>query len=148
MIAEVEYQKLASLTDLEATLGQGHSGSRALRRALAAHQPQLARVRSPLEEQFLYFCEEHHIPIPLFNHKICGLTVDALWLEAKLIVELDSRAAHAVPARMEEDRRCDLILRAAGFDAIWRYTAMRLTDSPSLIAAELRARLGTHSVVR
>jgi len=93
MIAEAEYRKLATLRELERALAQGRPGTRALRRALAAHQPQLARVRSPLEERFLYFCEEHHIPLPLFNQEICGFTVDAVWLGVKPRSSSSSTAA-------------------------------------------------------
>jgi len=140
LVAEVEFRGLASIDDLHGALTRGHPGSRALRRALAAHQPQLARTRSPLEERFVYFCEQHRIPVPLFNKTVCGFEVDAVWYDARLIVELDGRDAHAPTARMENDRHRDLVLRTAGFD-VWRYTWRQLDVGPTLIAAELRKRI-------
>jgi hypothetical protein len=142
LVAEVEFKRRATVDELTAICTRGHRGSRALRRALARHQPQLARARSPLEVEFVEFCEGHGITMPLLNEEVCGFTVDAVWPQAQLIVELDSRAAHSTPERMEEDRRRDLVLRGAGFD-IWRYTRRQLRESEAPVAAEIRARVGS-----
>jgi hypothetical protein len=139
LLAEVEFQGLASLEEVEAAATRGHPGSAALRRALTAHRPELARARTPLEERFVELCECYDIPMPRLNEELCGFVVDAVWLDG-LVVELDGRAGHATGARMEADRRRDLALRAAGFD-VWRYTWSQLTDSASLIADEVKRRL-------
>jgi hypothetical protein len=141
MLAEVEFRRLATLDELAAGLRRGHPGSGALRHAIAAHRPELAKTRSRLEERFVELCERYAIPMPLLNQELCGFVVDAAWLEAGLVVELDGRAGHAPAARMESDRRRDLALRAAGFD-VWRYTWRQLSDSAPLIAEELSGRVG------
>jgi hypothetical protein len=140
LLAEVEFHGLAGLDEIEAARTRGHPGSAALRRALAAHRPEFAETRTPLEERFVELCERYDIPMPQINEDVCGFTVDAVWLDVGLVVELDGRAGHATAARMESDRRRDLALRAAGFD-VWRYTWGQLGDSASLIAAEVKRRL-------
>lgn len=140
LLAEVEFHGLASLEDIEAALVRGHPGSAALRRALAAHRPELAKARTSLEERFVELCEQYDIPMPLLNEEVCGFVVDAVWLDERLIVELDGRAGHATAARVESDRRRDFALRAAGFD-VWRFTWSQLADSASLIAEQVKRRL-------
>lgn len=137
--AEVEYRGLADLNDLEAACRRGRPGSAALRRALRAHRPELAHTRSVLEERWVALCEDHGIPMPELNAAVCGLTVDALWRAQAVIVELDGAAAHSTPARMEADRRRDLILRQAGY-VVHRYTWAQLRrDAPAVAADVLRA---------
>lgn len=142
IVAEIEYQGLASLAGLEAECRRGRPGSRALRRALRLHRPELARTRSPLEERWVFLCEEYGIPMPEMNASVCGLMVDALWREQRLVVELDGVASHAGPARMEADRGRELRLRAAGFTVL-RYTWTQVTRAPAAVAADaLRALRG------
>jgi very-short-patch-repair endonuclease len=71
------------------------------------------------------------------NVKIGRLTVDAVWFEPKVAVELDSHMAHGTPARLEDDHRRDLDLRAAGFTVL-RYTWAQLRDTPEEVVADLR----------
>ena len=140
LLAEVEFLGIVDLEEIDAAMTRGHPGSAALRRALAAHRPELARARSPLEERFVELCERYDVPMPRVNAEVCGFVVDAVWPDEGLVVELDGRAGHATAARMEADRRRDLALRAAGLD-VWRYTWGQLTDSAPLIAEELKRRL-------
>ena len=60
-----------------------------------------------------------------------------MWSNQRIAVELDSHAAHGTPAAMEEDRRRDLDLRAAGY-IVLRYTWRQLTDEWDLVIADLR----------
>jgi very-short-patch-repair endonuclease len=113
---------------------------RAIRRAIELHSPDLARTLSQLEERFLALCEKYGIPSPRVNRKVCGLMVDALWPEQRLVVELDGARAHATPAAMERDRDRDLTLRAAGFE-ILRYTWHQVTQQPDAVVADLRRAL-------
>ena len=129
------------LDEVERVLGRGRRGSAALRDAIEAHQPQLARTRSVLEERFLRLCETHSITPPEVNARVAGLTVDALWRAQRIVVELDGVASHATPAGMEEDRRRDLRLRRAGY-TVHRYTWQQLKDRPGLVVADLLTSLG------
>jgi very-short-patch-repair endonuclease len=78
-------------------------------------------TRSPLEAEFLSFVDEHGLPSPETNTIIEGYEVDAVWREARLIVELDGFAAHGTRAAFENDRARDRRLTARG----WR--TMRVT---------------------
>ena len=136
-LAEAEYQRLVTLAEVDAVLGRGRPGSAALRAALDCHLPQLARTRSRMEEKFVLLCERHSLTPPAVNVRVAGWTVDAVWFDQRLAVELDSHAAHGTPAAMEEDRRRDLELRAAGYTVL-RYTWRQLTDASDLVIADLR----------
>jgi very-short-patch-repair endonuclease len=136
-VAEAEYRRLVTLAEAEAVLGRGKPGSAALRAALDCHLPQLARTRSRMEEKFVLLCERHPLTPPAVNAKVAGWTVDAVWFDERIAVELDSHAAHGTRAAMEEDRRRDLQLRAAGY-IVLRYTWRQLTDERDLVIADLR----------
>jgi very-short-patch-repair endonuclease len=77
------------------------------------------------------------------NVKIGGWTVDAVWSEPMVAVELDRYMAHRTPARLEADRRRELELRAAGY-AVLRYTWAQITAAPDQVVADLRR----HGVTR
>ena len=93
-----------------------------------------------MEEKFVLLCERHSLTPPAVNAPIAGWTVDAVWFDQHLAVELDSHAAHGSPAAMEEDRRRDLELRGAGYTVL-RYTWRQVTDEGELVIGDLR-RLG------
>jgi very-short-patch-repair endonuclease len=65
------------------------------------------------------------------------MKVDALWTEHGLVVELDSVAAHATPARMNLDRDRDLRLRTAGY-RVARYSWHQVTATPGAVVTDLR----------
>ena len=111
-LAEAVYRRLVTLAEVEAVLGRGRPGSAALRAALECHRPQLAHTRSRMEERFVLLCERTPLSRPTVNVRVDGWTVDAVWFDQRVAVELDSHAAHGTPAAMEEDRRRDLELRA------------------------------------
>nr|MBA2256880.1 DUF559 domain-containing protein [Thermoleophilaceae bacterium] len=123
-LAEADYRRLVDLDAVAALTGRGVPGSAALRAAVARHRPELALTRSVLEQRFLELCEAEGITLPRINATVCGLEVDALWEEQRVIVELDGHAAHATAAAVERDRRRELRLRAAGF-VVLRYTWTR-----------------------
>ena len=136
-LAEAEYLRLVTLDEVAAVLGRGRRGSAALRAALECHRPDLARTKSLLEEQFLLLCERHFLPRPRVNVWVAGWLVDAVWFEHKVVVELDGYGAHGTPARIEQDHRRDLALRAAGYTVL-RYTWRQITQEPEAVIADLR----------
>ena len=69
-----------------------------------------------------------------------GVLVDAVWREAKLVVELDGKDNHSSWWQIQDDRRKELRLRAAGYDVI-RYVTVQVEDEPDLVAADLLAKL-------
>ena len=90
-----------------------------------------------MEEKFVLLCERDSLTPPDVNVKVAGWMVDAVWFDQRIAVELDSHVAHGTPAAMEEDRRRDLELRAAGY-IVLRYTWRQLTDEWDLVIADLR----------
>ena len=98
-------------------------------------------VRSRLERRFPPFCDDYGIPRPAFNVTIGPYTVDAAWLDARLVVELDSRAFHSDPTAFERDRRRDADLQSWGYRVI-RITWRRLDNEPAAVAHTIRVLLG------
>jgi hypothetical protein len=139
-VAQAEYHELLDPPDIEAILGRGRPGSAKLRRALDRHLPQLARTRSELERLFLPLCERGDIPIPEVNVTVADVLVDAVWRDARVVVELDGYRGHRTRAQIEKDRRNDLRLRAAGYTVL-RYTWEQVTKEPDLVRRDLRLAL-------
>ncbi|HZE05157.1 MAG TPA: DUF559 domain-containing protein, partial [Solirubrobacteraceae bacterium] len=73
---------------------------------------------------------------PVFNVWLHGHLVDALWLEAKLVVEVDGYRVHGHRAAFERDRRRDQRLAAEGY-VIVRITWRQLRDEPLAVVARL-----------
>ena len=140
-LAEADYRDLLDLQAVEEVLGRGRPGSRLLRKALRRHQPAYARTRSELENAFLRLCERHRIPIPAVNVMVEGWLVDAVWVDRRVVVELDGNRGHRTPAQLERDHSRDLQLRAAGFTVV-RYTWAQVTEQTRVVAADLRRLLG------
>jgi very-short-patch-repair endonuclease len=121
--------------------GRGRRARRHIRPLLQAEQRQVADSASPLEERFATFCAAHHLPPPQTNVLIGGDEVDALWPDARLIIELDSWEFHAHRAAFETDRNRDTDHMLAGYRTI-RVTHRRLSDEPTRLATQIRALLG------
>jgi very-short-patch-repair endonuclease len=140
-LAEAEYHELLDLEAIAEVVGRGRPGSDVLVQAVANHQPQLAHTRSEFERRFIELCEWGRLPVPEFNVPLVGLTVDALWREQRVVVELDGRRGHGTAAQIARDRERDLRLRAAGY-AVLRYTWGQVTGRAALIVADVRRALG------
>ena len=114
----------------------GHHGLKTLHQALALHLPD-NRTRSELERDLLDLCRDHDLPLPQVNTIVEGYEVDALWPDARLILEVDSWEHHRDRAAFERDRVRDAELGLAGYTVI-RITARRLADQPEQVAALIR----------
>jgi hypothetical protein len=139
-VAQAEYHELLDPQEIQAILGRGRPGSAKLRRALERHLPHLARTRSELERVFLPLLERGGLPLPEINVTVNGVLVDAVWRDARVVVELDGHRGHRTRAQIERDRRNDLRLRAAGYTVL-RYTWEQVTQEPDLVLADLRLAL-------
>ncbi|MBK5220328.1 MAG: hypothetical protein JJE35_11165 [Thermoleophilia bacterium] len=123
--------------------GRGRRALRPIRLLLtAARAPRT--TRSPLEDRFAAFCEEHRIPPPATNVLVLGHEVDALWPDSRLIAELDSWEFHRHRAAFNRDRAHDSARLVAGYRTI-RVTHERLDSEAATLLAELRALLGLRS---
>ncbi len=102
------------------------------------------RLRSPLEEIFLPFLDEHQIPRPRLNAWLTvdedHFQVDCLWSDTRLIGELDGFRSHGTKRAFRKDRRRDRRLEARGFTVV-RITEGQVLDEPSDVAADLKALL-------
>lgn len=115
----------------------GCRGARALARALRIEP---ARMRSRAERSLRRIVEVAALPRPEYNAHVCGHEVDALWREARLVIESDGFAFHSTRAAFERDRRRDAELTLAGYRVV-RLTWWQLTDEPQLVAARIAALL-------
>ena len=68
------------------------------------------------------------------------IEADAVWHDARLIVELDGYAFHRTQAAFERDRAGDRAAVAAGWRVI-RITWRQLATNPSAVVSDLRRAL-------
>jgi hypothetical protein len=95
-------------------------------------------TRSGWEDEFPAFCAAHGLPEPVMGARVCGYTVDALFPEAKLIVELDSVEFHNNAIAFEVDRERDAETLAHGYATV-RMTWERIENAPAREAARIHA---------
>jgi hypothetical protein len=145
LIRAVEQAERLGLFDLDAVgrligRSRGRHGIGPLRAAIAAVEGEPPRVNSDWERDLLDFCDDHDLPRPELNVIVEGYEVDALWSDAKLIVELDSWDHHRSRRAFEEDRRRDAALQLAGY-VVLRITWRRFEQEPEEVAGSIRRRV-------
>jgi hypothetical protein len=143
-LARLDFRHELDLQALEAVCGPGKPGSKALRRALAIHQPRLAHTNGPLEDDFLAWCERWNVPLPLVNVKLHGILVDAYWPDRGVVVELDGKDNHSSPAQLRRDRANELTLRAHDL-IVLRYDWDLVHEQPKAVYNDLMANLSSGS---
>jgi predicted transcriptional regulator of viral defense system len=99
-------------------------------------------TREELEHRFQALVEKFELPRPMLNAELelepgRWIRLDAMWTGARLIVELDSRAAHDTTSRFDGDRERDRILALAGWRVV-RLTWKHLTNDAERVATDLR----------
>ena len=95
-------------------------------------------TRSHWEDDFPDFCAAHGLPAPVMGAPLLGYIVDALFVEERVIVELDSWPFHSGKIAFETDRERDAVTLAAGFVTV-RVTEERLDERPNEEAERLHA---------
>ena len=93
--------------------------------------------RAGWEYDFPAFCKAYGLPAPVIGAIVCGYVVDALFVEEKLIVELDSWEFHKDPIAFQTDRERDAETLAKGFVTL-RITWERLELAPAREGPRLR----------
>jgi very-short-patch-repair endonuclease len=121
-LAEAEFHHDTRPADIQATLRRGHPGSANLRAALDAHTPGHGQTKSQLERRFRNLLIQHQIELPLRNEPLGPWTIDCLWPDRRVAVELDGRQ-HERPHQADNDDDRDLWLRRN------RYIARRYGNS-------------------
>jgi len=100
-------------------------------------------TKSELEDRFLRLLDARGLERPLRNEPVEGFTVDCVWSQQRLIVELDSRGVHGTTKLFESDRARDRRLVRAGWTVIritWRMLVEDATGVLDDLTALLRRR--------
>lgn len=131
-----------TLVDLRRTVGR-HAYESALRQAEILRlgtgpqpHPQDAPDpdRTELERRFLALCRRHSLPRPRTQQIIGPYTVDFLWLEQRLVVEVDGYGSHGTRSAFEDDRARDAQLKLLGYEVV-RFTWRQISDEPATVVA-------------
>ncbi len=119
----------------------GRPGTGVLLDLARESQPAVERTRSRAEAAFLRFCIDEGIPAPAVNVPLLlDFEVDFLWVDARLVVEMDS-GHHDSPRSRDGDLRRDARLIAAGY-RVYRVRLRRIEAEPSAVAGELHLLIG------
>jgi very-short-patch-repair endonuclease len=135
VLAEAEFQHDLRPEDVERTLRRGHPGSANLRAALHEHAPGHGEMKSRLERRFRALLVRRGIELPRRNQSVGPWTVDCLWPERRVVVELDGRQ-HERPRQADSDDDRDLWLRRHCYVAR-RYGKRQVDGRPDDVVADL-----------
>jgi hypothetical protein len=86
-------------------------------------------TRSGWEDGFPAFCKRYGLPVPVMGAPLFGYIVDALFVDERVIVELDSWQFHKDKIAFETDRERDAVTLAHGYVTV-RVTEERLENRP------------------
>jgi very-short-patch-repair endonuclease len=134
-LAEAEFHHDLRPADVERTLRRGHPGSANLRAALKEHAPGHGDVKSQLERRFRRLLIRRAIELPLRNQELGPWTVDCLWRDRRVVVELDGRQ-HERPHQADSDDDRDLWLRRHGY-VTRRYGKRQIDERPDDVVVDL-----------
>jgi very-short-patch-repair endonuclease len=134
-LAEAEFQHDLRPEDVERTLRRGHPGSANLRAALHEHAPGHGEMKSRLERRFRALLVRRGIELPRRNQSVGPWTVDCLWPDRRVAVELDGRQ-HERPRQADSDDDRDLWLRRHRYVAR-RYGRRQVDGRPDDVVADL-----------
>jgi len=139
-LAEAEFHHDLRPADVEATLRRGHPGSANLRAALREHAPGHGEAKSRLERRFRRLLIQRGIELPLRNEPVGPWTVDCLWPDRRVAVELDGRQ-HERPRQADSADDRDLWLRRHGY-VTRRGGKRQIDERPDDVVADLLDALG------
>jgi len=143
---EVEVQGLTDRLSIPDLLERypRRPGSAVLRALLGDHAGSRGVTKSELEERFVSLLDSHGFPRPRLNADLSVggrfFSVDCLWAEQRLIVELDGRAVHGTHRAFESDRERDRMLTAGGW-RVMRITWRHLRNQAPAVATDLHKAL-------
>ena len=139
MVEEAQVQRLVARDDLLDVLrrGAGRPGTRRLR-AVVGPDDEPSFTRSEAERRLVELVRAAGMPEPRTNVRVAGLEVDAVWMQQRLVVEVDGWTFHRTRAAFERDRRRDGRLLVAGYRVL-RITWRQLTREREKVIATLAA---------
>jgi very-short-patch-repair endonuclease len=92
--------------------------------------------RTRVEHRFLALCRRHGIRLPQCQVIIGPYTVDFMWPDKALIVEVDGWQKHGTREAFESDRARDAWLTSQGHRVI-RFTWRQLHEDPTIVVSTL-----------
>jgi len=104
-------------------------------------------AESRLERRFLDVIDASGLERPILQWNPPwdpGVRVDAAFVDARLLVELDGRVFHDAPSSFEIDRRRDQVAAAHGWMTL-RFTWANLRDEPDSVISVIRSTLLTRT---
>jgi very-short-patch-repair endonuclease len=122
--------------------GKGQKGIAALRYQLRYWDPEMRKALSVLESKFIALCRKHGIPVPETNEWICGLLVDFVWRDLKVVVEVDGFTFHADRAAFERDHDRAALLMRSGYLRL-TFTWRQVVEDPESVVEAVLAALRT-----
>lgn len=146
MLNEVEVRRLTDSLSIPDMLERypGRPGTGILRGLLGEGAEDAGVTRNDFEEIFASLIEAHGLPSARFNADVSVAgrfySVDCLWRQPRLIVELDGRAAHGTRRAFESDRERDRLLMADGW-RVMRVTWRQLLTQGDRVIADVRRAL-------
>jgi very-short-patch-repair endonuclease len=123
---------------LSRTAGRRGPGHQATRAALAEFEALATTLtRSSLEVSFQRLVQRTHLPKPQTNVFIDAYMVDAVWPDARLIVELDGWEYHRSRRDFQRDRERDAHLTTRGWTVL-RFTHDHVVRRSAWVAGTIR----------
>lgn len=139
-VHQAEVLRLLDVREVRDAMAGSGRRSRHLDTFLSLPSP--GPTRSVAEDRFLELIRAAGLPTPRLNAhvEVDGklIEVDALWRDARVIVEIDGAAAHATRRAFEDDRKRDAALAAEGFVVV-RLTWRRITIDARAVTRELHS---------
>lgn len=134
---ESERRRVLDLRDVRRVLdgARGHRGAGPLGALVAQAAGPVPVTRSEVERAFLDLVHAEGLPPPAMNVPFGEYELDAVWLDRKVVVEIDHYATHGHRGAFERDRIRDIELQIAGF------RTGRVTDGQIARPRETGARL-------
>jgi very-short-patch-repair endonuclease len=134
---ESERRRVLDLRDVWRVLAdaRGHRGAKPLRALVGDATGPVPLIRSEVEARFLDLVRAEGLPLPTMNVPFGEYELDAVWLDRKVVVEIDHYATHGHRRAFEGDRVRDIELQIAGF------RVGRVTDEQIAEPRETGARL-------
>jgi very-short-patch-repair endonuclease len=108
---------------------KGRRGVNRFRQIIARDLAAELRSLSELELRFVELLRHRNIPLPEINHDVERLMVDAVWHDARAIVELDGFEFHKLPRDLRVDNARTRRLVLSGYRVI-RFGWRDLMDDP------------------
>lgn len=140
-----QIKRLLTRAAMAATLRRapGRAGVPALRVLL--DEPAFTRSRA--ERLLVRLLREAQLPRPVFNARVDGMEVDALWRRERIALEFDSYGFHATRAAFERDRRKGAMLARRRY-VVLRTTWTELTKQSHLLIARTAEAIALSNATR